>query len=86
MRLDKNVTTRHIPVPLPPSPPPPPPPPLAKMFFKPETMPLHSIIQKKKKIWEILGQTTKRYLSAAATVMLLLNRSNKDLHYNEVLP
>ena len=85
MRLDKNVTTRHIPVPLPPSSPPPPPP-LAKMFFKPETMPLHSIILHTSKIWKILGQTTKRYLSAATTVMLLLNRSNKDLHYNEVLP
>ena len=84
MRPDKNVTTRPIPVAPPPSPPPPPP--FPKMVFKPETMPLHSIILHTSKIWKILGQKTKRYRSAATTVMLLLNRSDKDLHYNEVLP
>ena len=37
------------------------------------------------KIWKKIGQTTKKYLSAANTVMLLLNRNNKDLHCKEVL-
>ena len=57
-----------------------------KMVVRPETMFLHSIgsavwLQKYGNFYD----RKQKYLSATATVILLLNRNNKDLNYKEVL-
>ena len=64
------------------------PPTFTKMVSRLETMPLYSktnsaVLVWLLKKWKILGETTEVYLSAT-TVMLLLNRNNKDLHCQEV--
>ena len=66
------------------------PPLFPKIVFRPQTMSLHSIVLLDFKNVENCrrdNRATKRYLSAATTVinMLLLNRNNKDLHCTEVL-